>query len=90
MNLMANQFLEEFSLTEQSSISMVNIVDKEEVEQPEETSMLLWDHDPLRFLLWKREVRFNWYQMTLPLSKIQEENKQPITQKRFLSPKEIL
>jgi hypothetical protein len=51
MNLMANQFLEEFSLTEQSSISMVNIVDKEEVEQPEETSMLLWDHDPLRFLL---------------------------------------
>jgi hypothetical protein len=43
MNLMANQFLDKVSLTEQSSNSTVNIVDQEEVYPPEETSMLLWD-----------------------------------------------
>jgi hypothetical protein len=45
MNLMANRFLDEVSLTEQSSGSTVNIVDQEEVEPPEETTMLLWDPD---------------------------------------------
>jgi hypothetical protein len=45
MNLMANRFLDKVSLTEQSSGSMVNIVDEEEVEMPEETTMFLWDRD---------------------------------------------
>jgi hypothetical protein len=43
MNLMANQFLDKFSLTEQSISSSVNIVDQEEVDPLEETTMLLWD-----------------------------------------------
>jgi hypothetical protein len=45
MNLMANQFLDEVSLTEQSSGSVMNIVDQEEVDPPEETTMLIWDPD---------------------------------------------
>jgi hypothetical protein len=45
MNLMANQFLDEVSLTEQSSGSAMNIVDQEEVDPPEETTMLIWDPD---------------------------------------------
>jgi hypothetical protein len=45
MNLMANRFLDKVSLTEQSSGSAMNIVDQEEVDPPEETSMLLWDLD---------------------------------------------
>jgi hypothetical protein len=45
MNLMANQFLDEVSLTEQSNNSVVSIVDQEEVEMSEETTMLLWDPD---------------------------------------------
>ena len=45
MNLMANLFLGEVSLTEQSSGSAMNIVDQEVVDLPEETSMLLWDPD---------------------------------------------
>jgi hypothetical protein len=45
MNLMANWFLDEVSLTKQSSGFVVNIVDQEEVEPPKETTMLLWDPD---------------------------------------------
>jgi hypothetical protein len=45
MNLMVNQFLDEFSLTEKSSGSTVNIVDLEEFGPSEETTMLLWDPD---------------------------------------------
>jgi hypothetical protein len=45
MNLMANQFLDEVSLTEESRGSVVNIVDQEEIELSEETPMLLWDLD---------------------------------------------
>jgi hypothetical protein len=47
INLMANQFLDNFSLTEKSSGSVVNIANQEEVEPPEETTMLLWDPDLL-------------------------------------------
>jgi hypothetical protein len=43
MNLMANCFLEEVSLTEQSSGLTMNIIDQEEVELSEEITMLLWD-----------------------------------------------
>jgi len=43
MNLMANRFLDDVSLSKKSSISMMNIVDHEEVDPPEETTMLLWD-----------------------------------------------
>jgi hypothetical protein len=50
LNLMANHFLDEVSLTEQSSSSTINIVDQEEVDPPEETIMLLWDPDlPILF-----------------------------------------
>jgi len=45
MNLMANQFLDEFSLTEQSSDSVMNIVDQDKVDLPEETTMLIWNPD---------------------------------------------
>jgi hypothetical protein len=50
MNLMANRFLDEVSLTEQSSDSVMNIVDQEEVDPPKETTMLIWDLDlPMPF-----------------------------------------
>jgi hypothetical protein len=45
MNLMSNQFLEEVSLTKQSSSSAMNIVDQAEVDPSEETIMLIWDLD---------------------------------------------
>jgi hypothetical protein len=43
MNLMANRFLDEISLTEQSSSSTISIASQEEVEPSEETTMYLWD-----------------------------------------------
>jgi hypothetical protein len=43
MNLMANRFLDEFSLNGKSSGPTVNIVDQEDVDPMEETTMLLWD-----------------------------------------------
>jgi hypothetical protein len=45
MNFMANHFLDEVSLTEQSSSSAINIVDQEEDEPPRDTAMLIWDPD---------------------------------------------
>ena len=45
MNLMDNQFLYEVSPTEQTSSSSINLVDQEEVDPPEETTMLIWDPD---------------------------------------------
>jgi hypothetical protein len=45
MNLMAKWFLDEVSLTEQSSNSTMNIVDQEEIAPPEKTTMLIWDLD---------------------------------------------
>jgi hypothetical protein len=45
MNLMANRFLDEVSLTEQSSSSVMNIVDQEEIDPPQDTTMLIWDPD---------------------------------------------
>jgi hypothetical protein len=45
MNLMANQFLDEVSLTEQPSSSVMNIVDQEEIDPPQDTTMLIWDPD---------------------------------------------
>jgi hypothetical protein len=41
MNLMANQFLDEVSLTKQSSGLVMNITDQEEVDPPEEITMLI-------------------------------------------------
>jgi hypothetical protein len=50
MNLMANRFLDEVSLTEQSSNLAMNIVDQDEVDPPKETTMLIWDPDlPMHF-----------------------------------------
>jgi hypothetical protein len=43
MNLMANWFVDEVSLTKQTSDSTVNIFDQEEFDPPEETTMLIWD-----------------------------------------------
>jgi hypothetical protein len=43
MNMVGNWFLDEVSLTEQSSGSSVNIFDQEEIDPPKETTMLLWD-----------------------------------------------
>ena len=45
MNLMANRFLDEVSLIEQSSGLDMNIVDQEEDDPLEETTMLIWDLD---------------------------------------------
>jgi hypothetical protein len=45
MNLMANRFLDEVSLTEQPSSSAINIFDQEEIDPPRDTTMLIWDPD---------------------------------------------
>ena len=45
MNLMANRFLDDVSLTEQPSSSAMNNVDQEEADQPRDTTMLIWDLD---------------------------------------------
>jgi hypothetical protein len=45
MNLMANRFLDEVSLTEQPRGSIMNITNQEEVNPLEETTMLIWDPD---------------------------------------------
>jgi hypothetical protein len=45
MSLMANRFLDEVSLTEQPSGSVMNVVDQEEIDPPEDTTMLIWDLD---------------------------------------------
>jgi hypothetical protein len=45
MNLMANRFLDEVSMTKQSSISSINISDQEEDDPLEETTMLILDPD---------------------------------------------
>jgi hypothetical protein len=45
MNLMANQFVDEVSLTEQPIGSVMNVVDQEEIDPPEDTSILIWDPD---------------------------------------------
>jgi hypothetical protein len=45
MNLMANHFLDEVSLTKQSSSSAMNIIDQEEADPPRDTTMLIWDPD---------------------------------------------
>jgi len=47
MNLMANRFLDELSLTKQPSGSIINAIDQESQEPPEETTMLLWDSNHL-------------------------------------------
>jgi len=43
MNLIANHFLGEVSLTEPSRISSFNMVDQEVVDPPQYTAMLIWD-----------------------------------------------
>jgi len=45
MNLMSNQFLDEVSLTEQPSSLVMNVADQEEIEPPEDATMLIWDLD---------------------------------------------
>jgi hypothetical protein len=45
MNLMASRFLDEVSLTEQQRGLVMNVIDQEEIDPPEDTSMLIWDDD---------------------------------------------
>jgi hypothetical protein len=45
MNLMENQFLDEVSLTKQPSSLVMNVADQEEIDPPEDTTMLIWDPD---------------------------------------------
>jgi hypothetical protein len=45
MSLMCNLFLDEVSLTEQASGLVINVVDQEEIDSPEYTTMLIWDPD---------------------------------------------
>jgi hypothetical protein len=43
MNLMANHFLDGCALTDQTNDPSSNTTDEEYNEQPEETTMVLWD-----------------------------------------------
>jgi hypothetical protein len=50
MNLMVNRFLDECSLTEKTSGSIINTIDWEIQEPSEETSMMLWvSNHPMPF-----------------------------------------
>jgi hypothetical protein len=104
MNLMANRFLDEVSLTEQSSGSAVNIVDQEEVEPSEETTMLLWDPDlpmppddvfevqepPAEVLDVQTRSKGQPVSNDLTIVQSSRGKQKPITRKHLLSPKEIL
>jgi hypothetical protein len=43
MNLITNQFLDKASLTKQPSSSVMNVVDQEDIDPPEYTTMFIWD-----------------------------------------------
>jgi hypothetical protein len=43
MNLMAKRFLDEVSLTKQPRSSVMNVADQEDIDPPEDTTMLIWD-----------------------------------------------
>jgi hypothetical protein len=43
MNLMANQFLDEVSLTKQPNSLVMNFFYQEKIDPPEDTTMLIWD-----------------------------------------------
>ena len=45
MNLMADWFFDEVSLNKQPSGSVMNVVDQEEIDPTEDTTMLIWDPD---------------------------------------------
>ena len=45
INLMANQFLDEVSLTEQPSSLVMNVADQEEIDPPKDTTMMIWNPD---------------------------------------------
>jgi hypothetical protein len=45
MNLMASRFLDEVSLTEKQKCLVMNVVDQEDIDPPEDTTMLIWDPD---------------------------------------------
>jgi hypothetical protein len=47
MNLMAKRFLDECSLTKQSSSLEINAIDQESQERTEDTTMPLWDSNHL-------------------------------------------
>jgi hypothetical protein len=44
MNLMANRFLDEVSLTEKPSGLVMNVADQEEIDPPEDTTMMMLDN----------------------------------------------
>jgi hypothetical protein len=101
MNLMANRFLDEVSLTEQPSGSVMNVVDQEEIDPPEDTTMLIWDPDlimpsddlfefknhPQRSRLCKCEVRVHLSQKILLLPKLRGEESTPDHPKAPFSPR---
>jgi hypothetical protein len=73
MNLMANRFLDEVSLTEQPSSSVMNIVDQEEVDPPRDTTMLIWDPD----LIMPSDDLFESRDQPVEVSVIQTRSKGP-------------
>jgi hypothetical protein len=42
--MMAKRILYEVSLTKQPRSLVMNVVDQEEIDPPEDTTMLIWDH----------------------------------------------
>jgi hypothetical protein len=77
MNLMANQFLDEVSLTEQPSSLVMNIADQEEVDPPRDTTILIWDPN----LIMPSDDLFESCDQPMEVSMIQTCNKGPLGSK---------
>jgi hypothetical protein len=83
MNLMANRFLDEVSLPEQPSGSVMNVVDQEEIDPPEDTTMLIWDPD----LIMPSDDLFESQEPPAEVSVVQNEVRVHLSQKISLLPK---
>jgi hypothetical protein len=81
MNLMANHFLDKVSLTEQSSSSVMNIFDQEEIDPPQDTTMMIWDLD----LIMPSDDLFESQEPPIKVSVVQTCSKSPLVSKDIVA-----
>ena len=73
MNLMANQFLDVVSLTEQPRSSVMNVANQEEIEPPQDTTMMIWHPD----LIMRFDDLFESHQPLEKVSVVKTRSKGP-------------
>jgi hypothetical protein len=73
---MANRFLDEISLTKQSNGLVMNVVDQEEIDPPEDTTMLIWDPN----LIMPSDDLFEFQELAVEVLVVQTRSKgQPVS-----------